>query len=134
MDLFAGPTELRMLAWSIVLGLAQLVIATTLATKDQGLAYNMSPRDEPAPPVSKLAARLGRAFGNFAETFPFFVAAVLAVTLSGKANATSALGASLYFWARLVYVPIYAAGVPVVRTLVWGVSIAGLIMVLGALA
>ena len=58
----------------------------------------------------------------------------MAVTLSGKANATSALGASLYFWARLVYVPVYAAGVPVVRTLVWGVSIAGLIMVLGALA
>lgn len=134
MDIFAGPTELRMLAWSIVLGLVQLVIATTLATKDQGLAYNMSPRDEAAPPVGKLSARFGRAFGNFCETFPFFAAAVLAVMLSGKTNATSALGASLYFWARLVYVPVYALGVPVVRTLVWTVSIVGLVMVLGALA
>ena len=71
-----------------------------------------------------------RAFGNFKETFVFFAVAVLAVTLLGKANANSALGAQIYFWARLVYVPVYAAGIPVVRTLIWGASIAGLVMVL----
>jgi uncharacterized MAPEG superfamily protein len=40
------------------------------------------------------------------------------------------MGAQIYFWARLIYVPVYAAGIPVVRTLIWAVSIAGLVMVL----
>jgi uncharacterized MAPEG superfamily protein len=132
--MFNGPMELKMLAWSIVLGLVQLVLATALATRDQGLPYNLSPRDAPPPAITKISARFVRAFKNFMETFVFFAAAVLAVTLAGKANATSALGASLYFWARLVYVPVYAAGIPVVRTLVWAVSVAGLVMVLTALA
>ena len=130
MNIFTGSIEIQMLCWAVVLGLAQLVIATTLATRDQGLAYNMSARDLPAPPVSQLAARMLRAFGNFKETFVFFAVAVLVVTALGKANATSALGAQIYFWARVLYVPIYAAGIPVVRTLVWAISIAGLVMVL----
>lgn len=132
MNIFVGSIEIQMLCWAVVLGLAQLIVATTLATKDQGLAYNMSARDLPAPSVSPLAARMLRAFGNFKETFVFFAVAVLAVTLLGKANANSALGAQIYFWARLVYVPVYAAGIPVVRTLIWGASIAGLVMVLSA--
>jgi uncharacterized MAPEG superfamily protein len=132
MNIFAGSIEIQMLCWAVLLGLAQLIIATTLATKDQGLAYNMSARDLPAPSVSPLAARMLRAFANFKETFVFFAVAVLVVTVLGKANATSALGAQIYFWARLVYVPVYAAGIPVVRTLIWGTSIAGLVMVLSA--
>src|SRR4051812_22832564 len=69
MNIFAGSIEIQMLCWSVVLGLVQLVVATSLATKDQGLAYNLSPRDAAPPPVSTLAARLQRAFGNFRETF-----------------------------------------------------------------
>ena len=130
MNIFAGSIEIQMLSWAVVLGLVQLVVATTLATNDQGLAYNMSARDLPAPPVSRLAARMLRAFGNFRETFVYFAVAVLVVTVLGKANATSALGAQIYFWARLVYVPVYAAGIPGLRTLIWAVSIAGLVMVL----
>lgn len=59
--------------------------------------------------------------------------AVLVVTLLNKSNATTALGAQLYFWVRMVYVPVYAAGVPVARTIVWTASIVGLVL-LGALA
>ena len=130
MNIFTGSIEIQMLCWAVVLGLVQLLIATTLATKDQGLAYNMSARDLPAPPVGILTARLLRAFGNFRETFVYFAVAVLVVTALGKISAHSALGAQIYFWARLVYVPVYAAGIPVVRTLIWAVSIAGLAMVL----
>jgi uncharacterized MAPEG superfamily protein len=130
MNIFAGSIEIQMLCWAAGLGLVQLVIATTLATKDQGLAYNMSARDLPAPPVSQLGARMLRAFGNFRETFVYFAVAVLVVTALGKANASSALGAQIYFWARLIYVPIYAAGIPMIRTLIWTVSVVGLVMVL----
>jgi len=135
MNIFSGSVEIQMLCLSAALGLLQLVIATTLATKDQGLAYNLSPRDMPPPPVTTLTARMQRAFGNFRETFVYFAVAVLVVTALNKTSSTTALGAEIYFWARVVYVPVYAAGIPVARTLIWAASIAGLVMVLaGALA
>ena len=58
---------------------------------------------------------------------------MLAVALIQRANADTALGAQMYFWARLAYVPIYAAGIPYLRTLVWAVSIWGLLQLLWAL-
>jgi uncharacterized MAPEG superfamily protein len=130
MNIFAGSIEIQMLCWSVVLGLVQLVLATSLATKDQGLAYNLSPRDQTAPTVSTLAARMQRAFANFRETFVYFAVSVLVVTALAKNSHGSALGAQIYFWARVVYVPVYAAGIPAVRTLIWTISIVGLVMVL----
>ena len=64
------------------MGLVQLLLATTLATIDQGLPYNLSPRDTMPPPGSILSARLLRAFKNFNETFVLFVAAVISLGLS----------------------------------------------------
>lgn len=130
MNIFAGSMEIRMLLWSVVLGLAQLILATTFETKDQGQAWNISPRDGAPPPVSTVTARLKRAFGNFRETFGFFAVAVLAVAFLEKTNAASAWGAQIYFWARLVYVPVYAAGITGLRTAIWIVSMIGLAMVL----
>ncbi len=132
MHIFAGSIELQYLSWAMVLGLAQLVLATAAATHQQGLAWNLSPRDGTAPPVSPMVARLGRAWSNFRETFVYFAVAVLMVTLLNKTSAQTALGVQLYFWARLVYVPVYAAGITVVRTLIWTVSIVGIVMVLTA--
>ena len=131
---FAGSIEIQMLCWSAVLGLVQLLISTTLAVGDQGLPYAAGPRDAPPPPVKVITARFLRAFANFRETFVYFAVAVLLVTLLGKTSAHTALGAQLYFWARIVYVPVYASGIPFARTAVWTVSIIGLVMVLtGAL-
>jgi len=132
MNIFTGSIEIQMLCWSVVLGLVQLMIATSLALKDQGVTYNVSPRESAAPPVTRLTGRLQRAFGNFRETFVYFAVAVLVVTALGKNNPHSALGAQIYFWSRRIYIPVYAAGLPVVRTLIWGASIVGLVMMLGA--
>jgi uncharacterized MAPEG superfamily protein len=123
--------ETTMLLWSVVLGLEQLVIASMAMNRDVGLPYNLSSRDvPPAAPVSTMAGRLVRAFSNFRETFGFFAVAVLLVLMLNRHDQTSALGAQLYFWARLIYVPVYALGIQVVRTVVWAVSIIGLVMVL----
>ena len=130
MNIFTGSIEIQMLCWSVVLGLVQLVLATSMAAKDQGLPYNLTPRDLPPPPVTAVTARLQRAFGNFRETFVYFAVAVLVVSAMAKNSPGSALGAQIYFWARVAYVPVYAAGVPVLRTLIWAASIAGLVMVL----
>ena len=125
--------EIQMLAWSIALGLVQILLAATLMTHQRGLKWNTGARDGQANPLSGVAARMERASRNFLETFPFFAAAVLAVVLTQRTSPETALGAQVYFWARLAYVPLYAAGIPYVRTLVWAVSLWGLLQVLWAL-
>ena len=125
--------ELKMLVWSIVLGLVHIALAATLGTMQRGLKWNVSARDGIPEPLIGIAARLDRASRNFLETFVFFAVAVLAVLLTEKGDAQTALGAQIYFWARLAYLPIYAAGISYLRTLVWAVSLAGLVMVLAGL-
>lgn len=125
--------ELKMLAWSVFLGLAYVLIAATFATAQRGLKWNAGPRDGVPKPLTGVAARLDRASHNFLETFVFFAAAVLAVVLAHDNNANTALGAQLYFWARVAYLPLYAAGIPYLRTLVWAVSLWGILQVLAGL-
>jgi len=125
-----GLTETTMLLWSVVLGLLQIVIATMAVNKDVGLPYNLGSRDEPAPPMGKIAGRLVRASANFRETFGLFAVSVILVVLLHRQSNISAMGAQIYFWSRLVYVPVYALGIQVVRTIVWTLSIIGLVMVL----
>ena len=122
--------ELKMLLWSIALGLVQLALAATLSTQQRGLGWNAGPRDGLAQPLTGGAGRLDRAARNFLETFPFFAAAVLMLSLAHKETAQTALGAQLYFWARVLYVPAYAAGISYVRTMIWAAALVGLILVL----
>jgi uncharacterized MAPEG superfamily protein len=74
-----------------------------------------------------------RAWKNFVETFPLFAVAVLLVNALDKHTATSALGAQIYIWARLLYVPAYVFAVPFTRTLIWTASLVGIVMVLAAI-
>lgn len=125
--------ELQMLAWAGVLGLAQVMLAAAAITRERGTQWNASARDGQAPPPGLLAGRLQRAQANFLETFAVFAAAALAVVVAGRQDSSTALAVQLYFWARLAYVPLYAAGIPYVRSLAWLVSLAGILMLLWAL-
>ncbi|MBJ6982682.1 MAPEG family protein [Luteimonas sp. MC1572] len=126
-------TELQILGWAIVLGLVHLFLDATLKTSQRGLAWNTGPRDGAMPPLEGVAGRVNRSFSNFLETFPMFAAAVLAVVVSGQGGERAVLGAQVYFWARVAYIPAYAAGIPYVRSLIWGISLLGILMVLTAL-
>ena len=125
--------ELKWLTWSALLGLAYVLIAATLSTQQRGLGWNASNRDGEPKPLTGAAARATRANFNFLETFPFYAAAVLAVVLAKASTPHTVLGAELYFWARLVYLPVYIVGIPYLRTAIWAAGFAGLLMVLGAL-
>lgn len=127
------PTELTLLAWAMLLGLVHVFAASTVVTRERGIGWNASARDEPAPPLGPLAGRLSRAQANFFETFPFFAAAAIAVVVAGRNDAGTALAAQVYFWARVVYLPLYAAGIPYVRSLVWLVSLVAVVMLVVAL-
>jgi uncharacterized MAPEG superfamily protein len=125
--------ELTLLAWTLVLALVQILLAAALRTKETGNAYNVSPRDEAGPPVGLVTGRLQRAQKNLFETLPLFAAAVLIAHIAARENAMTLWGAWIYFLARIIYVPLYAAGIPVVRTLVWTASLVGLCMIIYAL-
>ena len=71
-----------------------------------------------------------RAQANLFETLPLFIAAVLIAHVAGREGALTLWGCWMYLIARIVYVPLYAFGIPVVRTLVWMVGTVGLVLVL----
>jgi uncharacterized MAPEG superfamily protein len=121
--------ELQILACAVAWGLIQVAFAATLSVQQRGLDWAFGPRDV-SPPLTGMGARVNRALANFSETFPLFAAAVLAIAVTQRSNATSMLGAQIYLWARVAYLPVYALGFRYVRTLVWTVSLVGLIMVL----
>ena len=121
-------TMMQAVALSVILGLVQLVLHVLFAIRERGLKWAFTPRDESMPPLKGLAGRFERAFYNFLETFPLFLAVVfLAASLNHHDDLTS-WGVQLYFWARVAYVPVYLAGWPVIRTLIWGASIAGIVL------
>lgn len=126
-------TELALLGWTLVLAIAQILLHSTLRTRETGVAFNASARDGTPPPPGKITARLERAKLNLLETLPLFIGAVLAAHMAGVEGPLTWWGCWLYFGARVLYVPLYAFGVPMVRSLVWLVSLAGLLMVLYAL-
>jgi len=80
--------------------------------------------------LGKTGARLDRAYKNFLETFPFFAGAVLLDHALGKSTSTSVLGAQIYLWARVLYVPAYVIAIPFARTICWTVGLVGILMVM----
>jgi len=124
------PGDIQLLGLSIVLVAAQIVLVAQLGNRQYGLKWAASARDEPVPPPGVLLGRVRRALANMLETFPLFAAAVLAVAVVHRFDLWSLVGAHLYLWSRVIYLALYAAGVPLLRSLVWNVAFAGIVMVL----
>jgi len=124
--------ELQMVAVAVIIGIIHLLWAAAAAQPQRGLKWNISPRDEPIVLIG-VAGRLERAFANFRETFPFFVALVVIDYLGGRLGTLTAYGSVIYVVARAVYVPLYAFGVPMVRSLVWLAALFGILLLLAAL-
>ncbi len=121
--------ELIMLGWSILLGLVYVFTASALGTAQRGLGWNVGNRDGEPKPLTGAAARASRASKNFLETFAFFAAAVLAVVVAERTSSSTAMGAQIYFWARLAYLPVYTIGIPYLRTAIWVASLWGILQV-----
>lgn len=126
--------ELTLLGWTLVLALVQILLPAFLRTRETGLEYNASPRDEASPaPVGKVTGRLQRSQQNLFETLPLFAAAVLIAHVAGREGMLTLWGAWFYLVARIVYVPLYAAGIPFVRSLAWLSGLVGIVLILVAI-
>ena len=124
------PVELRIAALGAVLLFIHIFVAVRFKTAQYGRKWNVSARDEALPPANPLTGRLIRAQANFLETFPIAAVALLGVVIAGRTSEWTAIGGWIWVGARLVYLPLYWAGVPVIRTIVWTISMIGIAMVL----
>lgn len=97
---------------------------------EQGWAATFWTARDNLPAFShKYSQRMERANENFKETLPYAIALLLLVQVLGVGSEFTAAGAWIYFGARVAYIPIYLFGIPLVRSFIWVVSIAGLVMV-----
>ena len=120
--------ELTLLVWAVLLTFVQMLIAVSGATLQVGLPTLAGNREGLAP-CTGWAGRAGRAHHNMLENLVLFAALVLVAVAAGKTNATTLLGAQIFFWARVAYAAVYLAGIPWLRTGVWTVSVVGLALI-----
>ena len=120
--------DLNMLVWAAALALVQMFVAVAGAQLQLGLPMLAGNR-ESLPEVTGWAGRAQRAHRNLLESLVVFAIVILVAYGAGRANETTALGADLFLWGRVAYAIIYILGIPWLRTLVWAVSVAGIVLV-----
>ncbi len=120
--------DLTMLAWSAALCVVLALPYTIGLNKSFGLPILIGNREN-FPTVEGWIGRAKRAHMNMLENIAPFAALVLIAHVSGKADASTALGAQLFFWARLVHGVVYIAGLPWIRTAAYGASVVGMVMI-----
>jgi uncharacterized MAPEG superfamily protein len=127
-------TDIHLLLAAVFLTWASLMLAATLRSRSwtaEGSKLAFSNRDA-MPEPSPLAARADRAAKNNVENLLLFAAAFMAARVSGAPPERLLLGAHLFVWGRCLYVAVYLAGIPYLRTAVWLVSVIGTFWVASA--
>lgn len=121
--------ELTYLTYAVILLIAHALIQATFSDLSKGIGWALGPQDEDRD-QAPIAARIQRALKNYLETLPAFIALALMLAVTERGTDTSALGAALWFWARVAYVPAYASGLPLVRSVAWFASLVGLALMI----
>ena len=126
-------TDLQMLVWTALLALLlPAVYAVGRLSRPGGVAWGFGNRDTPLA-ASPWVDRAVRAHANLVENLPPFIALVVVAHLTGRADDTTALGATIFFWARVAHALVYTAGVVYLRTAAFAVSLVGEGMILSRL-
>ena len=120
--------DLKYLLFSSLLCFVQMLIAATGANQAVGLP-TLAGNREGLPELTGWAGRARRAHLNMIENLVLFAALVLVATAAGKANAMTAMGAMIFFWARVAYAVIYVAGIAWLRTVAWFLSVIGMVLI-----
>jgi uncharacterized MAPEG superfamily protein len=120
--------ELDLLAASIFLGIVHIIVVSHLQSWQRGYGWTASSRGHSVAPLTGIAGRAERTLRNYLETFRFFAAAILVVTVTNTHSCLTAWGAQFYFWGRVVYAILYAADLSLARSLVWNIPTVGILM------
>ena len=120
--------DLKYLLLSVLLCFVQMLIAATGANQKVGLT-TLAGNREGLPELTGWAGRARRAHLNMVENLVLFAVLVLLAEIEDKNSAMTALGAAIFFWARLAYAVIYIAGIAWLRTAAWFVSVIGMAII-----
>ncbi len=127
------PVELKVLGYAALLQFVQYILMAVSVNLQLGTAYTGGSRDEQLK-ATGVPGRLKRALENHFEGLILFTIAVLVVVLGDASSPLTENCAWAYLWARILYVPAYASGVFLVRSLIWSVGFfATAIMLIAAL-
>lgn len=121
-----------LIAMTVLTWLSIMLASMLKAPGAAGLKFSIGNRER-APEPSALGARADRASKNTVENFILFVPLALAAMVAMPDSPRALLGAQVFFWARVAYLPIYYAGITYVRTAVWAIGIVGLGIMVSAL-
>lgn len=126
-------TVLDWLIVSVGLYFANIVAQALFANLRYDPKTLLGPRDGFLPEgVGLLRAK--RAQANFTEAMIMFTPLALAAHATGQGDGMAALGGAIFAIARALYLAVYLAGTPVVRSLVWAVGLGGTGLVFWAVA
>lgn len=120
--------ELSMLLYSVILFFIIVMAQALLGIAQNGLTAQAGSRDNLSEPTI-LRQRLQRLVANLQENLVMFAVIVLVADAMGASNETTALGASLFFYARVAHAVVYGLGWPWVRPVCWAVAMCGMIMI-----
>ena len=123
------PVEVYVLALAGLLQVAQFALMAIPVNLQVGVKYTGGPRDNPVQ-ITGVAGRLFRALNNHFEALVLFTIAVVVVTLGSKSTALTENCAWLYLASRVLYVPAYASGIPLLRSLIWTAGFAATVVML----
>ena len=120
--------EITLLFWATALTFVQTVVAAIGKALQHGLPAMVGNR-EGLPSSDGWVGRAERAQSNMLENMVPFAGLVLIAHLTGNLSDMTALGAQLFFWARLAYAAIYVVGISWARTAVFILSLAGMALI-----
>ena len=123
------PVEIKVLGFAALLQFAQFVLMAVPVNMQLGVAYTGGNRDEEKR-ATGIAGRLKRAMDNHFEALILFSIAVIVVVLGDAGSPFTEKCAWVYLLGRILYVPAYASGIYLVRSLVWSVSFAATLAML----
>lgn len=127
------PVEITILTLGALLLIVHIFTAGHFKTKQYGIEWNTGARDAELPPLNPVAGRLVRAQANFQETFPLAIVALLGVVVAERTSDVTAIAGWIWLVARIAYLPIYGLGIPKLRTAVFLISLAALLVILSRL-
>ena len=111
-------TETTILAAYGLLVMLTILMQVLGAMRTLSLGYLMSARDEPRD-AGRMTARIRRALDNSVTALALFAPAVLLVVVQDRSSQTTLVAAQVFLIARIIYLIVYALGVPAIRTLAW---------------
>jgi uncharacterized MAPEG superfamily protein len=128
-------TTLTLVVYMAIVTWLTLLAASLIRAKGwtpAGTKIALGNRDN-LPEATPLAGRAQRTAVNTLENFVFFAAIALVAQAVGNTSPRITTGAEMFFWARIVYIPVYYAGIVYLRTAVWLVGSIGLAFMVSAI-